>query len=152
MSSLLSCRSPMRGNLNRQTTKQQRRGASNWLDRNGLDRVSKNSPAGLPQSSPRSKASRETMPMSHCKLQTIAGRTDSNEHVSFCDWMAVLNTTKFQHPGLVTNAAAILLQRKVFFNALCPKLMSPSECRSLPNMYHVARISLSEASASSLCK
>ena len=90
--------------------------------------------------------------MSHCKLQMIAGRTDSNEHVSFCDWMAVSNMTKFRHPGLVTNAAAILSQRKVFFDALCPELMPPSECRSLPNMYHVARISLSEAGASSFCK
>ena len=90
--------------------------------------------------------------MSHRKLQTIAGRMDSDEHVSFCDWMAVSNMTKFRHPGLVTDAAAMLLQQKVFFDALCPESMPPSECRSLPNMYHVARISLSEASASSLCK
>ena len=61
--------------------------------------------------------------MSHRKLQTIAGHTDSNEHVSFCDWMAVSNMTKFRHPGLVTDAAAILLQQKVFFDALCPESM-----------------------------
>ncbi len=70
MSLLLSRRSPMRGNPNRRTTKQQRRGTPVWLDRNGLNRVSKNGPAGLPQSLPRSKASRKTVPISHCKLQT----------------------------------------------------------------------------------
>ena len=90
--------------------------------------------------------------MSHCKLQMIAGRTDSNEHVSFCDWMAVSNMTKFRHPGLVTDAAAMLLQQKVFFDALCPESMPPSECRSLPNMYHLAHINLSEAGTSSLSK
>ncbi len=52
MSSLLLRRSPMRGNLNRRTTKRQRWGTSVWLDRNGLDHVSKNSPACLPQLSP----------------------------------------------------------------------------------------------------
>ena len=44
MSSLLSRRLPLRGNPNRQTTKRQRRGRSVWLDRNGLDHVSKNGP------------------------------------------------------------------------------------------------------------
>ena len=152
MSSLSSRRSPKWGNPNRRTMKRKRRGKSVWLDRNRLNRVRKNGPVGSPQSSSRSRASRETVPMRHRKLQTIVRRTDSDEQVSFGDWMAVSNMTEFRHPGLVTDAAAMLSQRKVFFNTLCPESIPPSECRSLPNMYHVARIGSSEAGASSLGK
>jgi len=152
MSSLSSRRSPKWGNPNRRTMKRKQRGKSVWLDRNRLNHVRKNGPVGSPQSSPRSRASRETVPMRHRKLQTIVRRTDSDEQVSFGDWMAVSNMTEFRHPGLVTDAAAMLSQRKVFFNTLCPESIPPSECRSLPNMYHVARIDSSEAGASSLGK
>ena len=152
MSSLSSRRSPKWGNRNRRTMKRKQRGKSVWLDRNRLNRVRKNGPVGSPQSSPRSRASRETVPMRHRKLQTIVRRTDSDEQVSFGDWMAVSKMTEFRHPGLVTDAAAMLSQRKVFFNTLCPESIPPSECRSLPNMYHVARIGSSEAGASSLGK
>jgi hypothetical protein len=144
MSSLSSRRSTKRVKPGyRRMNRRQRK--SIWLDKRSRG------PNGSPQSS-RSKTSQTTVPMSYRKLQTIERRMDCDRQISFGDWMAVSNMTEFRHPGLITDAAAILTQRKVFFNVLCPETSVSSECRSLPNMHYIARVGSSEAGASSLCK
>jgi hypothetical protein len=91
--------------------------------------------------------------MSHRKLQTSEGRSDGDRQVSFGDWMAISNITEFRHLGSFTDAAAMISQRKVFFNALCPGSIPSSAGLSLPDTYRVERYDgSSDAGGSSLCK
>ncbi len=155
VSSLSSRRSPKRANDNA--------GHYRSLDRRGggkgsfrLDRrkrISKwKDPIGPSSQSPRSETSRNTVPMSHRKPQTVDGKVDGDRQVSFGDWMAISNITEFRHQGSFTDTAAMISQRKVFFNALCPESIPSSAGLSLPDIYRVERFGSSDAGGSSLCK
>lgn len=146
MSSLSSRRSSKKKvNVNSIRTRK-----SMWRD--GHVRVTKSRPPIGGSESSRSETSHNTVPLCHRKQQTIVGRVDC-DGVSFGDWLAVSNMSGFRHPGLpVTDTAALLSQRKVFFNVLCPEVIQSSECQSLPNMSGANHGGLFDTGSSSLCK
>jgi hypothetical protein len=153
VSSLSSRRSPKRANPNRYRSMNQRGGeGSTWLvDRR--KRIGKRDPIGPSSMSSLSETSHYTVPVSHRRLRTIEGRVDDGDRqVSFGDWVAISNITEFRHRGSFTDAAAMLSQRKVFFNALCPESVPSSKGLSLPDIHRVARVVSSDAGASSLCE
>ncbi|KAL3822455.1 hypothetical protein ACHAXA_006883 [Cyclostephanos tholiformis] len=151
VSSLSSRRSPKRANPNRYRSMNQRGGeGSTWLvDRR--KRIGKRDPIGPSSMSSLSETSHYTVPVSHRRLRTIEGRVDDGDRqVSFGDWVAISNITEFRHRGSFTDAAAMLSQRKVFFNTLCPESVPSSKGLSLPDIHRVARVVSSDAGASSL--